>query len=302
MKIEPLTDSEGKLHHYEFFCNGCSLYHSFRVALAKNERRDAPVWKFNGDVENPTFSPSLLVTLRDTPTGSGKTAKCHLHLRNGQLQYLSDCTHDLAGTTVPVQAEPDENTHELIGDADLRTAVLLMHDELEPKMREEPAAKRKHHSWPCGYYTHIEQVVHLGIKIRTTLAETGCPVPPLDDVILVCFIHDLDKLIRYRHIDPTRQDLTTPIDHWGQQVSPPEPTYEFIDRPPFESSGYVAVECARYGIFLTLDQLHAVSCHHGGWAPLLASVYSRDASLSPLATIVHCADLCSARMWGEHPG
>jgi hypothetical protein len=103
-----VCQAEGKLHHYGFWCKGCEIYHSFRIRLAKNERKDAPVWTFNGDEESPTFAPSLVVTMRDHPPGSGKTAKCHLFLRDGQIQYLGDCTHALAGTTVPVQAEPDE--------------------------------------------------------------------------------------------------------------------------------------------------------------------------------------------------
>jgi hypothetical protein len=62
----------------------------------------------------------------------------------------------------------------------------------------------------------------------------------------------------------------------------------------------VARECARFGIWLTDEHLHAVSCHHGGWASLLSSVHTFvRGPLSPLATIVHCADLCSANILGD---
>lgn len=36
-----------------FWCPGCNRAHSIKIG----------VWQFNGDVEKPTFSPSVLATL-----------------------------------------------------------------------------------------------------------------------------------------------------------------------------------------------------------------------------------------------
>lgn len=52
------------------------------------------MWSFNGDVNNPTFSPSLLV-FKDLPE-----QRCHSFVTDGKIQFLSDCFHDLAGQTV----------------------------------------------------------------------------------------------------------------------------------------------------------------------------------------------------------
>lgn len=49
-------------------------------------------WSWNGDFEKPTVNPSILLT-----TGSERD---HLFIRDGKIQYLSDCTHSLAGKTV----------------------------------------------------------------------------------------------------------------------------------------------------------------------------------------------------------
>ena len=74
-----------------FYCPGCQQYHAFVV-----ERQMHPVWTWNGNLEKPTFTPSLLV--------HGSTDKpCHLYVVNGQIQYLSDCFHDLRGQTVDMQ-------------------------------------------------------------------------------------------------------------------------------------------------------------------------------------------------------
>ncbi len=56
-------------------------------------------WTWNGDRERPTVSPSILVT------DSGPS-RCHSFLRDGSLEFLSDCTHALAGQTVPLPDWP----------------------------------------------------------------------------------------------------------------------------------------------------------------------------------------------------
>lgn len=53
-------------------------------------------WDFNGDLSNPTVSPSILVK---HPTGD-KWNVCHSFIKDGKIQYLPDCTHDLAGETI----------------------------------------------------------------------------------------------------------------------------------------------------------------------------------------------------------
>lgn len=55
-------------------------------------------WTFNGNLEKPTFSPSLLVTgylNAEQPDGV-----CHSYITDGKIQYLSDSTHEYAGKTI----------------------------------------------------------------------------------------------------------------------------------------------------------------------------------------------------------
>lgn len=82
-----------------FWCAGCEEHHQI----------NSKSWEFNGDFEKPTFSPSYLTWNEPNPNADPKydpTGKyrngfrCHSFIRDGNIEYLSDCTHKLAGQTV----------------------------------------------------------------------------------------------------------------------------------------------------------------------------------------------------------
>lgn len=65
---------------------------------------DRPVWQWNGSLEKPTVSPSLLIFAfkvddNSEPTGERETV-CHSFIRDGRIEFLSDSQHGLAGQTV----------------------------------------------------------------------------------------------------------------------------------------------------------------------------------------------------------
>lgn len=83
-----------------FYCPGCRKKH----AVWTHSLPGKAVWSFNGLLEKPTFSPSILVTRTE---GSEQVQKvCHSFVRNGRIEYLSDCTHALAGQTVEMVGFP----------------------------------------------------------------------------------------------------------------------------------------------------------------------------------------------------
>jgi hypothetical protein len=59
----------------------------------------SPAWDWDGNTEAPTLSPSIL-----TRAGS---EVCLSFLRAGVFEFLSDCTHPLAGQSVPIPDLPD---------------------------------------------------------------------------------------------------------------------------------------------------------------------------------------------------
>ncbi len=107
MKVKPLNDQDGNLAGYiTGTCPGCGTTHFFRTV----PDGDRPCWKFiNGDLNNPTFKPSLVEWWGGDWTREGAAHRCHFFLTNGQLQFLADSLHDLAGQTVELpDIEPTE--------------------------------------------------------------------------------------------------------------------------------------------------------------------------------------------------
>jgi hypothetical protein len=93
--LERITDQTGYHVEYAFWCPGCKINHSY-VVQRKDPKDVGPVWQWNGSLEKPTFSPSLLVW------GSRPEQRCHLFVTDGKIQFLGDCAHDLKNQTVPL--------------------------------------------------------------------------------------------------------------------------------------------------------------------------------------------------------
>ena len=91
---------------YMFECPACGFSHGFHVRKATRPPEDNPVWAFNGNVERPTFSPSLLCRWDHGPSHEKRV--CHSYVRDGRIQFLKDCTHALAGQTVDLPEIPEE--------------------------------------------------------------------------------------------------------------------------------------------------------------------------------------------------
>ena len=97
-----------QIQAYKFKCPGCNHTHSINV----NPNYSPVCWGFNGNIDKPTFTPSLLATSGHYVTGespadcwpcqNNKNACyiCHSFITNGRIQFLGDCTHELKGQTV----------------------------------------------------------------------------------------------------------------------------------------------------------------------------------------------------------
>jgi hypothetical protein len=69
-----------QLRRLEFHCPGCLGWHYIPI--------EGPnAWGFNGDFVRPTLTPSILVR------GGTRTQVCHSFMRDGEMEFLSDCTH-----------------------------------------------------------------------------------------------------------------------------------------------------------------------------------------------------------------
>jgi hypothetical protein len=88
---------KGTTQGYIFWCEGCEMHHHVNTVLWREGGN--PVWTFNGSLDKPTFTPSILVTLEDNPR-----RVCHSFVTDGKIQFLVDSWHKLAGKTVTLLA------------------------------------------------------------------------------------------------------------------------------------------------------------------------------------------------------
>lgn len=102
--LRPVIGKDPPSRGARFRCPGCDCWH---VIWFEGEGR--PHWTRSGPDDAPTISPSVRTRFHrngiDAPGEVGGC--CHLFIREGRIQYLADCTHSLAGQTVPMEeAEP----------------------------------------------------------------------------------------------------------------------------------------------------------------------------------------------------
>lgn len=88
-KAQIYNSQDGLTQQVWIYCPGCKCNHGFTT----KHPTFAP-WSFNGDLEKPTFNPSMLCNA-DYPE-----SRCHSFVRDGKIQFLNDCFHDLKNTTV----------------------------------------------------------------------------------------------------------------------------------------------------------------------------------------------------------
>lgn len=97
-KLKPVVTNNQLITGYYFDCPGCNSEH--RLTVRPHKAEDGASWEFDGDLERPTFLPSINDRVDFSP-GSGKPAKvCHSFVTDGSIRFLSDCSHSLAGQTV----------------------------------------------------------------------------------------------------------------------------------------------------------------------------------------------------------
>lgn len=80
------VDEKGHVLLY-FHCPGCNTTHTLNST-----------WEYNGDPNNPTIRPSILVTWNHID----EQFRCHSYITDGNIEYMKDSTHSLAGKTVPL--------------------------------------------------------------------------------------------------------------------------------------------------------------------------------------------------------
>ena len=94
---------------YGYWCPGCNNMHAISV---EQKNHSGASWSFNGDVDRPTFSPSINYKVNTPDMGEHYqphiwSTICHHFVRDGRIEFLSDCTHAFKGQTVDLPDFPD---------------------------------------------------------------------------------------------------------------------------------------------------------------------------------------------------
>ena len=88
---------DGILH----WCPACEEAHHFKTDGVH------PCWTFNGNADAPTFTPSMRISWgKFVNPVHDEGGVCHYILTDGVINFCGDCTHDMAGQSVPLPDWP----------------------------------------------------------------------------------------------------------------------------------------------------------------------------------------------------
>jgi len=177
--------------------------------------------------------------------------------------------------TIAIQKQIKDYLEEIRMPA-LRKNVLKLYAAVEEKLRNNPASIKYHHNYKGGLYVHTLEVMEFALDMFDLYKERFLHDFNRDDVICISFIHDLEKITKYkRNISPN-------VGHNKYET-------EFLyndNKVDMNDSAEVVNLISKYGIFLTDIQLNSLVFHHGG--------FSIDkGKMTSLACLIHTADLFS---------
>lgn len=146
----------------------------------------------------------------------------------------------------------------------------------EKKFKTLPGSIKKHQAWRGGYEDHIEEVMNIAELLYKSMSKVRKLEFSLDSALFVLFLHDYDKLERYKMSGrgkfSRKSEYKNLADHM-QKVLREDYKYEIPE-----------------------EEYNAIKYTHGE-----GSDYSPDKRvMEPLAAFVHSCDTISARIWHKY--
>lgn len=136
-----------------------------------------------------------------------------------------------------------------------------------------------HQNWPGGYFDHVQEIMNIAIILYDRLHSIR-PLPfSLSDLLLVVFLHDIEKPWKYE------------LGEDGQLHH--RATMQSKD----EHQRFRMAKLTEYGIVFTPEQENGMKYTEGE----LNEYTNRRRVMGPLACVAHMSDMCSARLWYDHP-
>ncbi len=140
-----------------------------------------------------------------------------------------------------------------------------------------PGSSSKHQVWEGGYVSHLEETMNLAIILYHQLSIRRPLDFSLSSALFCLFLHDFDKVQRYRMVD-------------GQLYSKGTYNSNYLE----ETKQLLA---EKYDYKLSAEEYNALKYTHGE-----GNDYQPGGKrvMQPLAALVHCCDIISARIWHDY--
>lgn len=152
------------------------------------------------------------------------------------------------------------------------TKCKKLFEDFKERFKASPGSLRKHQAWKGGYIHHLEETMNLGFLIYSEMSSFRKLSFTFSDVVLVLFLHDLEKPFRYV---PLKKEFNTDI----------------------EKHTFIESLIKKYKIKLSAQHKNALEYIHGEGD----SFHRTKRIQKPLAAFVHCLDTMSARIWFDEP-
>lgn len=160
-----------------------------------------------------------------------------------------------------------------------RTACRRILDENRKLFQTVQGSTNNHQDWVGGYFDHIQEIMNIAILLYKQLNSVRPLAFSLSDLLLVVYLHDIEKPWKYELRDDGelhhRLGMEKKEDHQRFRM---EKLYE-------------------YGVQLTPKQENGIQYAEGE----LNDYSNRRRMMGPLACVAHMCDVCSARLWFDHP-
>ena len=170
-----------------------------------------------------------------------------------------------------------EQMLEMIDEPNRTACQNILNDNLE-LFKTVQGSAHNHHTWIGGYYDHIMDVMNIAIVLYERLNSLR-PLPfSLSDLLLVLYLHDIEKPWRYDLIDGKLYNKESMQDREMQ-------------------NNFRIQKLKEYGIQLTPEHENGIKYTEGE-----GKDYSMNGRvMNELACLAHMSDVCSARLWFDYP-
>lgn len=170
-----------------------------------------------------------------------------------------------------------EQMLEMIDEPNRTACQNILNDNLE-LFKTVQGSAHNHHTWLGGYYDHVQEVMNIAIVLYERLNSLR-PLPfSLSDLLLVLYLHDIEKPWRYDLIDGKLYNKESMQDREMQ-------------------NNFRIQKLKEYGIKLNPEHENGIKYTEGE-----GKDYSMNGRvMNELACLAHMSDVCSARLWFDYP-